>query len=155
MVTQDPVTWAITGPDPTDPQHPIVTARVNDVRFSALWTVMAAQQNAASENTVAHDRYVQALNTYQQSVNAGRGSGLTAPAKPSMKVVDDLGAVTEVPFVPPLPDPVAQPTPTPSAPIGGDPTTRPPDPNQVLAMIVQMMFSMKTDIAAIKAKVSA
>jgi len=152
MIIQNPQTFALTGPDPNDPSHPTVTVSTNDPRWYQLYTVMGAQAAVVTPNQQAHDNYINQLSAYQTSVNAGRGAGLTPPTKPMMTAVDDLGNTSQVPFVPPLPDPVAQPAPTPAMPGGVDPSTRPADPNIVLAAHTQILLGIQATLAKIAAK---
>src|ERR1035441_2658118 len=73
--------------------------------YTDMLTIRGAQIQAATENTQAVANYNNVLANVQISVTAGRGDTVTAPAKPLQKVVADAdGAVTYVPFVPPLAD---------------------------------------------------
>jgi hypothetical protein len=73
--------------------------------YTDMLTIRDAQISAASENNQAVANYNNVLANVQISVTAGRGDTVTAPAKPLQKVVADTdGAVTYVPFVPPLAD---------------------------------------------------
>jgi hypothetical protein len=73
--------------------------------YSDMLTIRGAQIQAISENDQAVANYNNVLANVQISVTAGRGDTVTAPAKPLQKVVADAdGAVTYVPFVPPLAD---------------------------------------------------
>ena len=73
--------------------------------YTDMLTIRDAQLSAASENNQAVANYNNVLANVQISVTAGRGDTVTAPAKPLQKVVADAdGAVTYVPFVPPLAD---------------------------------------------------
>ena len=84
--------------------------------YDDMLTIMGAQKQAAIENTQAVSNYNTALVNAQTSVAAGRTA--TAPPKPLQKVVADAdGAVTYIPFVPPLADLVTPPIATPSGPI--------------------------------------
>ena len=84
--------------------------------YDDMLTIMGAQKQAAIENTQAVSNYNTALVNAQTSVDAGRTA--TAPPKPLQKVVADAdGAVTYIPFVPPLADLVTPPIATPSGPI--------------------------------------
>src|ERR1017187_5966571 len=73
--------------------------------YCDMLTIRGAQLQAISENNQAVANYNNVLANVQISVTAGRGDTVTAPAKPLQKVVADAdGAVTYVPFVPPLAD---------------------------------------------------
>ena len=73
--------------------------------YTDMLTIRGAQIQAATENTQAVANYNNVLANVQISVTAGRGDTVTAPAKPLQKVAADAdGAVTYVPFVPPLAD---------------------------------------------------
>ena len=73
--------------------------------YTDMLTIRDAQISAALANTQAVANYNNVLANVQISVTAGRGDTVTAPAKPLQKVVADTdGAVTYVPFVPPLAD---------------------------------------------------
>src|ERR1035437_3436279 len=73
--------------------------------YSNMLTIRDAQNQAISQNNQAVANYNNVLANVQISVTAGRGDTVTAPAKPLQKVVADAdGAVTYVPFVPPLAD---------------------------------------------------
>jgi hypothetical protein len=144
---------SLTGPDPSDPSHSLVTLSTNDPRWYSLYQVMIAQQAAVTPNQQKHDSYINQLSSYQGSVNAGRGQGMIPPTKPLMTVVDDLGNSTEVPFVPPLPDPVAQPSSNIGTGLGSDSPGRPvtADPNAVLAAHTQILLGIQADLRALKA----
>jgi hypothetical protein len=77
---------------PTDPD-----------KYMALLTIMDAQIAAVTENKTAADLYTQAVKNAQISVDAGRPAP-ELPVKPKQKIVADTGAVSYVPFAPPLPD---------------------------------------------------
>ena len=71
--------------------------------YDAMLTIRGAQQQAARDNTLAVANYNTELANAQISVSAGRTAA--APPKPLQKMVADAdGAVTYVPFVPPLAD---------------------------------------------------
>jgi hypothetical protein len=73
--------------------------------YTDMLTIRDAQLSAASENNQAVANYNNVLANVQINVTSGRGDTVTAPAKPLQKVVADAdGAVTYVPFVPPLAD---------------------------------------------------
>jgi|ERR1022692_3113160 hypothetical protein len=73
--------------------------------YTDMLVIRDAQISAALANTQAVANYNNVLANVQISVTAGRGDTVTAPAKPLQKVVADAdGAVTYVPFVPPLAD---------------------------------------------------
>jgi hypothetical protein len=73
--------------------------------YTDMLTIRDAQISAASQNNQAVANYNNVLKNVQISVTAGRGDTVTAPVKPLQKVVADVdGAVTYVPFVPPLAD---------------------------------------------------
>ena len=73
--------------------------------YCDMLTIRGAQLQAISDNAQAVANYNNVLANVQISVTAGRGDTVTAPAKPLQKVVADAdGAVTYVPFVPPLAD---------------------------------------------------
>lgn len=83
--------------------------------YSDMLIVRGDQQQAGRENTQAVLNYNNVLANTQISVDIGRGATVTAPAKPLQKVVADAdGAVTYVPFVPPLADLVVPPPGAPS-----------------------------------------
>jgi hypothetical protein len=150
MITQNPLTWAVTGPDPDD-RSKTITASINDPKFYPLFVIMEAQQEAAASNFTKRDHYTGALNLAQASISAGRPDGVVAPVKPKMTLVDDFGVSSDVDFVPPLPD-LVFPPPPPAQGIVNE-ATRPPDPNAVLAMQTKMLLKIAADVAAIKAKV--
>lgn len=153
MVTQNTLTWAMTGPDPTEgSNHAVVTVSTNDPRWSPLYLIFEAQKDVVAENSAAHDRYMEQLQSAQLSLNAHPEMAVAAPTKPLMKVVDDFGNVTSTAFVPPLPDLVPPAPPTPSAPLGGDPATRPADPNVVLAAQTKMLAQIAANVAKLMAK---
>jgi len=71
--------------------------------YDAMLTIRGAQQQAARDNTLAVANYNTELANAQISVSAGRTAA--APPEPLQKMVADAdGAVTYVPFVPPLAD---------------------------------------------------
>ena len=73
--------------------------------YDAMLTIRSAQLQAAIENKQAAANYNTALSNAQISVNAGKAGIELAPPKPLAKVVADKdGAVTYVPFDPPLGD---------------------------------------------------
>lgn len=73
--------------------------------YSDMLTIRGAQLQAITDNAQAVANYNNVLANVQVSVTAGRGDTVTAPVKPLQKVVADAdGAVTYVPFVPPLAD---------------------------------------------------
>ena len=71
-------------------------------KYTDMESVQQAQLAAVTENARAVEAYNLALSNAQVSVNAGRAA--TAPPKPLEHLVDDLGASTYAPFVPPLGD---------------------------------------------------
>jgi hypothetical protein len=85
--------------------------------YTDMLVIRDAQIAAALANTQAVANYNNVLANVQISVTAGRGDTVTVPAKPLQEVVADAdGAVTYVPFVPPLADIVP---PLPAVPSGG------------------------------------
>lgn len=70
--------------------------------YNDMVGVRDAQLQAARENTQAVANYETALTNAQISVDAGHG--VTAPPKPTQKVVSDTGDTLYVPFDPPLKD---------------------------------------------------
>ncbi len=106
--------------------------------YDDMVKVRDAQLQAIRENTQAKANYNTALDNVQQSVSAGRDT--TAPPKPPAKVVDDQGAVTFVPFDPPLPDLIPHPTSQPSAGSGASTTNVPVDKQAVMYNMVLAMF---------------
>jgi hypothetical protein len=86
--------------------------------YTDMLVIRDAQISAALANTQAVANYNNVLANVQISVTAGRGDTVTAPAKPLQKVVADAdGAVTYIPFVPPLADIVPLANVVPSGPI--------------------------------------
>ena len=75
--------------------------------YANMLTIRSAQIQAAADNTQALANYNNVFANMQENVNAGQGgqANVVAPAKPLQEVVADAdGAVTYVPFVPPLAD---------------------------------------------------
>ena len=86
--------------------------------YGEMLNTRDAQLAAIRENTQAVANYNTALANAQISVD--NGHAVVAPSKPSMKVVDDFGAVLMVPFDPPLADLKAPTAPVPpSGGVGG------------------------------------
>jgi hypothetical protein len=71
--------------------------------YDDMLTVRKAQIAAASENLQNAANYTNVINQINQNEAAGRPHD-APPIKPQQKVIDDLGHVSFVPFVPPLPD---------------------------------------------------
>jgi hypothetical protein len=71
--------------------------------YSDMLTVRSAQIEAVQENAAAVSAYGVLLTSAQGQVDAGRPPA-APPTKPLMKVVDNQGSVTHVPFDPPLAD---------------------------------------------------
>ena len=85
---------------------------VFDARYGDLLAIRSAQAGAVIENKTTADRYTYLVGAAQSNINGG--FPYTAlPDKPRQKVIDDTGAASYVPFVPPLPDVVI---PAPAAP---------------------------------------
>jgi hypothetical protein len=70
--------------------------------YDDMLTVRKAQIAAAGENANTAASYKNLLDQY--AINFGRPGCPALPVKPSQKVIDDLGNVSFVPFVPALPD---------------------------------------------------
>jgi|ERR1035441_5023523 hypothetical protein len=81
----------------------------NGDAFSKLLTILNAQTAAAAETKTSLASYTWNLANYQNLINLGKDAGSVAPAKPLQHVVYDNGESEYVAFVPPLPDPVANP----------------------------------------------
>ena len=148
----DGVTLFYILPDGTKVSHNYMEGQA----YTDMLTIRDAQLSAASENNQAVANYNNVLANVQLSVNAGRGDTVTAPAKPLQKVVDSVdGAVTYVPFVPPLADIVPLANVFPSGSIVAPAASLPPDPVQVtvngVKALVTMVQELVTDVAAIKA----
>src|ERR1035437_8920261 len=85
---------------------------VFDARYGPLRAILSAQDGAVIENKTVADKWAFDVSAAQSNVD--RGLPYPAlPDKPRQKVISDTGAVSYVPFVPPLPDVVI---PAPSAP---------------------------------------
>jgi hypothetical protein len=107
--------------------------------YDDMLTVRGAQQQAARDNTLAVANYNTALSNAQISVSAGRTA--TAPPKPLQEVVADAdGAVTYIPFVPPLAD-LVMPTVDPST-VTGLVNTALPAPVDKQAVMYNMILAM-------------
>ena len=102
--------------------------------YSDMLAIRTKQMDAAATNAQAVTNYNNVLANAQLSVNLGKGDTVTAPPKPLMIVVADAdGAVTDVPFVPPLADLVrtaAQASGIPTATPQGLAALSPSQPNQ-------------------------
>jgi hypothetical protein len=73
--------------------------------YTDMLTIRGAEQAAATTNTMAVTNYNNVLANVQTMTNEGLINIPPAPAKPLQMVVADAnGAVTYVPFVPPLAD---------------------------------------------------
>src|ERR1035437_9875872 len=76
---------------------------VFDARYGPLRAILSAQDGVVAENKTVADHYTYLVGAAQS--NLDRGLPYAAlPDKPRQKVIDDTGAVSFVPFVPPLPD---------------------------------------------------
>src|ERR1035437_3100843 len=81
-----------------------ISAGVFDgARYNEMLDVEGAQRAAALWNKDTAASYSATVQSAQASVDAGRPAP-PLPAKPLQRVVDDTGAVSYAPFVPPLPD---------------------------------------------------
>src|ERR1035441_4326014 len=111
---------------------------------AAKLTIRSAQIQAAADNTQALANYNNVLANMQLNVNAGHGgdANVVAPAKPLQIVVADAdGAVTHVPFVPPLADLVFPKT-VPSTVQGLVNTSQPapPDKQTIMYNMIAALF---------------
>lgn len=131
----------------TDASGQKVEAGPRDGNYLTLLTAMEAQEQAVNDNNAAAVDYHTKLNTAQIAISNFQ-PGVVVPAKPQMKVVDDLGNVTMVPFVPPLPDPTF-PTASPSGSIKSAPA---PDRTDVL---INLVVTLNGKIDKLIAKVGA
>jgi len=119
-------------------------------RYGAMLTILSAQLQAVIEDKQAIANYHNLLGSYQGALNNGQ-VGLVAPVKPQHKVIDDAtGAVSWVPFVPPLPDAII-PVLAPSTGTIANPNP-PADRTDVL---LGMVMALMADVKAIKDKVGA
>jgi hypothetical protein len=102
--------------------------------YYQMVVIEQAQKQAASDNNAEAADYHNKLANAQIAINNFQ-TGVVVPPKPLMKLVDDLGNVTMVPFVPPLPDPTF-PVASGSTSIKSAPA---PDRTDVLINIVMVM----------------
>lgn len=72
--------------------------------YDRLGQIKDKQDQAEKDNTKTAYDYTLTLKRLQSDIDAGLIAGTVAPIKPQRKVVSDAGEVTNVPFVPPLPD---------------------------------------------------
>jgi hypothetical protein len=112
--------------------------------YADMLTIRSAQIQAAADNTQALANYNNVLANMQLNVNAGHGgdANVVAPAKPLQIVVADAdGAVTHVPFVPPLADLVFPKT-VPSTVQGLVNTSQPapPDKQTIMYNMIAALF---------------
>ncbi len=123
-------------PDSKEFSHSIMEGKP----YNDMLEIRDAQLQAIRENTQAKANYETALANAQLNVDAGHA--MAAPTKPSMKVVDDLGAVTFHPFDPPLGDLKAPTAAVPPAPgVGGVKRDTSGDTQQaVMFAMIQAIF---------------
>src|ERR1035441_10545453 len=111
--------------------------------YSDMLVIRSAQQQAGIDNQMALADYKNKLANAQISVTAGRGDTVTAPVKPLQKVVADAdGAVTYVPFVPPLAD-IVPPPPAAGSNVHGLVNTALPvtaDPQTIMYNMITALF---------------
>lgn len=86
--------------------------------FTALDNILQKQQDAVRANNAAETQYLRDLNVYNYNTAFRIAQTGPAPTKPLMTLVDDSGDSTQVPFSPPLPDPLPPPPLGPSNPGG-------------------------------------
>ncbi len=80
-----------------------VSANWYDVdKYTRFLAILQSQNDAVTRNRQVVDDYTTKLENYKASADNGRPAGLL-PTVPQQKMVDDLGAVTYVDFVPALP----------------------------------------------------
>lgn len=94
-----------------------VSRSVNDgSAYSDMRDILTQQNEAVRQSGVDALLYTQLIGRMQTSADARLPFG-AIPTKPQQKVVSDTGAVTFVPFVPPLPDLVIPKPNTPAPPV--------------------------------------
>lgn len=119
---------------------PATETPVNWAHYAQLIAISDQQRAAASANTNAHAAYLTALTDY-----AKQPEKLAIPVKPLMRVVDDQGAESAVPFVPALPDPVAF---TPVGTAGTTVSAPAKDRTDIILSVVMAQAQMLQKIAA-------